>query len=336
MATRLQLALPIDTVHLFDSTVTQTQIDNNTVLGSADDRETLTSFLEDAEGEFREVTNDAMQVSRVGVAGQRETFESATHKLSGHQLTKGTFTGTWTQYLPDEQHIMLDNQRVLPFDSTAGDAVYLYQGLAEDGDGWLEVTDKQGDMWDILDPVEGRFVFSPIEVAEDILTGRPTARGTVPEFIKRIRFAVSYRHGTLGGNRARATATDLDASLSAGQTGTIAVDDGAQFPTGTEAGPIIVAVGSEYMSVVPDPANDQMDIQARGVRNTTDVSHDSGDTVRYTPPAVRKAVAAQAGMALIQSGRYQSFLPDSEDAIDRSDLMDRMQTIWSTTTEVLG
>jgi hypothetical protein len=336
MSTRLALALPIDTALLFDSTITQTQLDNNTVLGSAGDTETLTSYLEDAEDEFRSRTDDTMQISRVGVADKRETFEQTTYKLSGHKLTKGTFTGTWTNYLPEQDSMPLANDNILPFDAAQGDAVYLYEGLAESGSSWREVTDEEGEMWELLDHVGGVFAFSPIDIAETILTGRPTAFGTVPEFLKRMRFAISYRYGGLGGSRGRASATDLDASLTDTQTGTVAVADGSTFPTGTEAGSIVVKINQEYLSVVPDPANDKMDIQARGVRQTTAASHADGDRIQYTPPSVRKAVAARAGMTLVQSGRYQAFLPDSEDAIDRSELHGEMENIWTTTVEALS
>lgn len=336
MADRLSLALPIDTARLFDSTVSQAQIDADTFINSGDDPDTLASMIEDAEGEFRRLTDDAMQISRVGVAGQRETFEQPTYKLSGHQLTKGTFTGTWTDYLPEEKSIMLDHDHLLPFDSAAGDSVYLYHGLAESGNTWEDVTDKEGEMWEIVNPVSGRFMFSPLEIADTILTGRPTARGSVPEFIRRMRFAISYRYGGLGGDRGRATATDLDTSLTDTETGSVAVTDGARFPTGTEGGAITVLVGDEYLSVVPDPANDSMDIKQRGIRGTTKASHSSGDRVQYTPPAVRKAVAARAGMTLVQSGRYRGFLPDTEDDLDSSDVIDELEGIWTTTVGALS
>lgn len=335
MSERLQIALPVDVSRLFDNTVTQTQLTNNTFQGSADDRDTLASYIEDAADEFRALAGDSFRISRVGVGDSRETFEHATYKISGHQLTKGTFSGTWTRYLPDESEIMLEHERILPFDSAQGDAVYLYQGLAESGSSWKDVTSEEADMWELLNPRTGRFVFSPIAVAEDILTGRPTSRGTVPEFIKRIRFAISYRYGGLGGSRGHATTTDLDESLTSSQTGTVDVADGTAFPVGQNGGSIIILIGSEYLEVLPDPGNDQMEILARGVRGTSTASHSDGDTLSYTPPAIRKAVASRAAMALVDSGRYAAFLPDSEDAVDKSEMKDDFQATWSRTVEAL-
>lgn len=336
MSDRLSLAIPIDTARLFDSTTTQPQIDSDIFQGSSDDDDLLASYLEDAADEFRALTDDAMRVSRVGVADKRETFENATYKVSGHKLTKGTFTGTWTDFLPEQQSIMLDNQRVLPFDSAAGDAVYLYQGLAESGDSWEDVTDHEGEMWEIVDHTAGRFAFSPIDIAETVMTGRPTAFGRVPEFLKRMRFAISYRYGGLGGSRGRASETTLDASLTDTQTGTVAVADGTAFPTGNAGGSIIVLIGTEYLEVLPDPANDQMDVLTRGVRGTVGQSHSSGDRLTYTPPSVRKAVASRAAMTLIDSGRHAAWLPSEDDSISKDMMVGDFKETWNRTVEALS
>jgi hypothetical protein len=334
-AQRLDSCLPIDVSKLFDSTVTQTQLDNDTFVGSTDDKDTLASYIEDAAGEFRQQTDVTMQLSRVGVPGNRETFEQTTHKISGHKLTKITFSGVWSDYLPTEKEMVLDNTRLLPFDSSTGDAVYLYKGLDESGNAWEDVTADQGDIWDILDHVGGRFVFSPARIAEEYIDTVSTARGTVPSFLKRIRFAISYRHGAQGGSRQRATSTDLDEDITDTQTGTVSVTDGSGFPTDGGAS-IIVLIDREYVRVVPDPSNNQMEIVERGVRGTDGASHNSGERVQYTPPAVRKAIASRAAMSVIDSGRYQSFLPGEEDSISKGDMMDDFQSTWQTTVDALS
>jgi hypothetical protein len=333
-ANRLETALPIDCARQFDSTVTQTQLDNNTFAGSTDDTDTLASFIEDAAGEFRQRTDVTMQLSRVGVPGNRETFEQPTYKISGHKLTKGTFTGVWTDYLPHEKEIMLNNDRVLPFDTSTGDAVYLYKGLDETTQ-WEDISSDQGDIWDILDHVDGRFVFSPARLAQEYIDTVSAAGGRVPSFLKRIRFAVSYRHGAQGGDRQRATSTDLDGSITDTQTGSVNVTDGSGFPTDGGAS-IIVLIDREYVRVVPDPSNNSMEIVERGVRGTSGASHNDGERVQYTPPAVRKAIAARAAMSVVKSGRYQQFLPNEEDSISKGDMMDGFEQTWQTTIDALS
>jgi hypothetical protein len=332
---RTRLAIPIDIPRTqYDSTVTQTQIDNNVVLGSSDDRDTLASMIEDAEAEFRTRVDADMEIARKGVPGDRPTFEQTTYKISGHKLTKGTFTGTWTDYYPTQQTMLLDEQNVLPFDSAEDDAVYLYKGLDETNP-WEDVTADKGDIWDILDYREGRFTFSPARVAEEYIDTVSTARGTVPSFLKRIRFAVTYRYGSLGGDKSFAGSTSLDASLTQSQTGTVAVTDASRLPT-TLSGDIILLVDREYIRATVDAQNDEIDVLERGVRGTNDTGHSSGDGVSYTPGAVRKAIAARAGVSLAQSGRYQAFVPDADDSLDRSDIISRMQDTWEGTITALS
>lgn len=335
MTTRTNLALPIDVVRLFDSTVSQAQIDADTFQNTGDDEDLLLSFIEDAEDEFHDATNAQMRVGRVGVAGSRETFEQTSYKLSGHKLTKGTFTGVWSDYLPQQRTMYLDNKRILPFDSSEGDQVYIYRGLQDNlGDGWEDVTDARGDMWDILNNRDGEFVFSPIETAEYLMDYHTGAlSGGYPSFLKRMRFAISYRYGGLGGSRDTTSETTLSNSLTDSDTGTVDVADGSGFPGTSE---IIVKIGGEYLSVAPNPATDQMEILARGVRGTSAVAHDADDTVQYTPPAVRKAVASRAAHNLANSSRYQRFLPDNEDDIGKDDMMDNFAETWETTIAALS
>jgi len=50
---RLTLAVPVDVARVFDSTVTQAQINQSTFQNSPDDDDLLASMIEDAEDEFR-------------------------------------------------------------------------------------------------------------------------------------------------------------------------------------------------------------------------------------------------------------------------------------------
>jgi hypothetical protein len=333
--TRTTLALPIDVSRLFDTTVTQAQLNANTFQNSGDDTDLLLSMIEDVEDEFHDATDDTMKLGTVGIPGTRETYEQPAYKISGHKLTKGTFTGVWTEYLPEQKTIPLEKERVLPFDPTEGDEIYIYRGLDDSlGDGWEDVTDERGTMWDILNHREGTLTFSPIETAEYLMDYHVGAvSGSVPSFIKRMRFAISYRYGGLGGSRSTTSETTLAADLADSETGTVGVTDGAGFPGTSE---IIVKIGREYLSVSPNPDTDEMDILERGVRGTDAASHDADDSIQYTPPAVRKAVASRAAQQLVDSSRYGDWLPDTEDDIDKSDMADSFQATWDKTVSALA
>lgn len=334
---RLTHALPLDVARLFDSTVSSAQLTADTFQNSPDDVDLLASMIEDAEAEFHERTDAEMRVGRQGVEGQRESYEQTTSKISGHKLAKGTFSGVWSNYLPEEKEMMLEQGDILPFDSAEGDEVYIYRGLqGNTASRWEDVTDQRGEMWDILDNRSGRFVFSPIETASYVLDSTGGIHGSFPSFLKRMRFAISYRYGALGGNLGRPAQTDLAAGLTDTETGTVAVSDGTGFPSGDDTNAIVVLIGREYLRVVPDPANDQMDIVERGVRGTGGASHSTGDRVQYTPPSVRKAIASRAGMQLVTSGRYSDWLPDTEDSLDKSDVLDQFESTWTQTVEALS
>jgi hypothetical protein len=339
MPDRLSLALPVDIARgFFDSTVTQAQIDADTFQNSGDDPDLMASWIEDAEDEFRQRTDEDFRIGRVGVAGQRETYEHATYELSGHKAYRQDFSHHTFDYDYSEVTIRLDNDRVLPFDSAAGDEVYVYRGLGGDGlaqSPWEDITDDEDEIWAVRNHPDGELAIHPLMLHRALMNryGRLPGGG---QRLQKLRLAVSYRYGALGGDRDRATRTALSASLTDSQTGTVAVDDGARFPTGTDAGSIIVLVDREYMSVVPDPGNDEMDIIERGVRGTTAAAHDSGDSVKYTPPAIRKAVAARAGMQLVSADRYRQFLPDTESDMDAGQVQDEMESVWAATVEAMS
>jgi hypothetical protein len=334
MTDRVTLCLPQDVARAFDTTVRNTTIDADTFQATPDDWDLLVSIIEDVEHEFHTATNDKMKVGTKGQPGSRETYEQATYKLSGHKLTKGTFTGVWTEYLPEQKSIRLDKERILPFDTAEGDQIYIYRGLDDNlSGGWEDVSDEQGTMWDILNHQEGVFTFSPIETAEYLMDYHVGAvSGSVPSFLRHMRFAITYRYGSLGGTRDTTSETSLDATLSATDEGTITVTDGSRFPS---SGQVIVQIGREYLSVKPDPQNDSMDILERAVRGTEAQEHESGANVYYTPPAVRKAVASKAAASLATSSRGQKWLPDNEDDLDKNDIIQNLNQTWQTTIEVL-
>jgi len=332
---RLSLALPIDVVRRFDATVGESQIDANQVLSSADDYDTVASAIEDAEGEFKRMVGLSSRVSREGIPGKRESFEQPTYKTSGHQLTKATFSGVWTDYLPEQQDIRLENDRILPFDTAEDDAVYFYQGL-DANERWTDISDKQGEVWDILDHRNGVFTFDPYALVDEVVGVNIHGISTTPTFLKRFRFAISYRYGLLDRNSAQIGQTDLTNSLTASQTGSVAVADVDILSRGRVSSTAVLRIGPEYVTAEYDRPNGDLDIIERGVRGTEAVDHDSGETVMYVPPEYRKAVASRAAMEIATSMRYSEFLPDADDSMSREEVVAEFEATWTGIVDALG
>jgi len=331
---RLSLALPVDVPRdAFDVTVTQSQINADTFLNTNDgDSEALTGYIAAAEDELRQLTDEDMRISRAGVAGKRETYEQQTYRLSGHQAYRSRFSQFTFDYDFDEVQLNLDNDRVLPFDSAEGDEIYFYRGLG-DSTSWEDLTDDRGDAWDIVDNVDGQLTVEPEQLYRAMFG---SVRRGLRAGLDHLRVNISYRYGGLGGSLSRTAQTTLDTPLSTSDTGPTAVTDGSRLPTSGVGGTIVMKIGGEYLEVDPDPSGNIIDIKARGVRGTTAESHDSGDRVVYTPPAIRKVVAARAGMTLIDTTQYRGFLPNSDAEIDEGDIHDNLGSIWTSTVEALS
>ena len=332
-ADRLSLALPPDVPRdAFDVTVTQAQIDSDTFLNTDDDSEALTGYIAAAEDELRQLTDEDMRISRAGVAGKRETYEQQTYRLPAHQAYRSRFSEFTFDYDFDEVQLNLDNDRVLPFDSTEGDEIYFYRGLGN-STSWENLTDDRGDAWDIVDNVDGQLTVEPEQLYRAMFG---SVRRGLRAGLDHLRVNISYRYGGLGGSLSRTAQTTLNTSLTTSDTGPTAVADGSRLPTSGVGGNIVMKIGGEYLEVDPDPGGDSIDIKARGVRGTTAESHNSGDRVVYTPPAIRKAVVARAGMTLIDTTQFRGFLPDSDAELGEGDIYDNLQSMWQGTVDALS
>jgi len=337
MTGRLTYAIPTDVARQFDSTVSQSIIDADTFQNSPDDVDLLASMIEDAESEFNDDTDSAMKIGRRGVEGNRETYEELSYEFSGHNHFKRNFSGVWTDYSPTEKTILLDRDRVR-FDAAGGDELYVYRGLTGDtsADSWEDITDKKGDLWDIRNNPEGEFVFHPLEIYRSVIGTRQGAGVNGPSQQEEVRFAISYRYGGLGGSRTSTARATLDEDITDTTTGSVDVTDGTVFPTSGGSGAIPVLVGREYLLVDPDPQTDQMTIEDRGVRGSDKTAHSQGDRIQYTPGVVRKGVAARAAMQLVRTGRYSEWLPDAEDTIDKSEVMDDLNSIYTDAVDAVA
>ena len=336
MSDRLTLCLPIDTVRQFDHTVTQEQITDNNFQATPDDRDMLASQIEDAEDEFRQLANVDMRTGRVGVAGRRETYEQITYRVKGHEAFKRSWSRVSGDYRATEFTKDLENDRILPFDPEEGDEAYVYRGLSRSTDEWHNITDERGQTWDIINYGAGIAVFHPLKLERAM-------RATVDGIgiggagrLRELRIAISYRYGGLGGSRKRSSQTVLTDAIDAEEMGTVSVEDGSGFPAGDAPGTIVVLLGSEYVEISPLPETDEMEIVTRGIRGTVAEDHGEGARIQYTPPAIRKAVAARAAMGLIQSGRYSKWLPDTDDDIDKNEMLEELRNTWNTTVEAMG
>jgi hypothetical protein len=331
--TRTTLALPIDVARLFDSTVSTAQISADTFQNTGDDTDLLESMIEDAEDEFHRATDNRMKIGTVGLPGTRETYEQQAYDISGHNAYKRNFSAVFSDYDRDQKTLELDRERILPFDPAAGDEVYIYRGLDEFGESWEDITAEQGESWDILNHRQGVFVFGTELYYESIVGDRGGLSRFSDDELSEVRFAITYRYGGLGGSRSTTAEATLDTSITDTETGSVAITDAAGVPSTSE---VVVKIDREYLSVAFAPDAGTVDILKRGVRGTQAASHDADATIVYTPPAVRKAVSARAAEQLVVSGRYQDWLPDTEDDIDKDGMLEEFSGYWESTVGALS
>jgi len=333
-ADRTTACLPIDVVRLVDATTTQEQITGGTYLGG-DDRETLRSFIEDAENEFKQRTGESYRIGRQGLSGARETYEEVTYKLSGHKQYRRTFSHGTFDYSFREGTVTLGEDRVLPFDTDEGDEIYIYAGLNSD-ERWVDLTGEEGETWDIVNHREGRLAIDPNQLRRNHSWFAGDGLNLSATRQRNVRLAITYRYGSLGGSRQGATTTTLTQQIDDTETGTVSVADGSLVPSGGSSGPVTFRLGEEYVLADPDPAGDAISILERGVRGTSATEHDDGARLNYTPPAIRKAIAARAGMGVLSSGRYQAWAPDTDESFQLDDVRGQLEETYMNTVEAMS
>lgn len=333
---RLGLALPIDVARVFDHTVTQAQIDANTWPGGSDDsQDVLESAIEGAEDEFRTTANLDIGVSRTGIPGEIETYEEVTYKLPGHQAFKRSWSRSARDYRPTEVEKGLGGKRIMPWDTTEGDEARVWRGFGRnEADRWEDISDDHGDTWEIIDYREGKIAIHPIKLHKALSNVHGITHGG--QRLHKVRLRLTYRFGDLGRGRSLVRKSQLDEAITDTDTGATSVVDADVFPATVAGGALILLVGQEYVRANIDRSVGNIDILERGVRGSSASSHSSGDRVQFIPPMVRNAVSARAGMQMIVSGRYDAFLPDSEDVIDKSNMLEEMRSTWDTAVKTFG
>ena len=269
-----------------------TTLDNNELLGTQDDRETLASRIEAVESQWdREAT--PMRAVQIGSGDAPRYFDA-----------KGS---------PWPVKIYLDHMNIAPLDANAGDFIQTRTSR----DTYHDITAEEGTAW-------------TADYEQGVITVyRYPGAGQLPAFHRiRDKFVkINYRIAA-GGDLFNAGETTITESLTDTDTGQVSVADASRLPRSTET---MLLGGSEYVTVSDvDHDADTVSLATRGQRYTPAESHDSGDTLHFCPLDVRDAVAAQTAREIANTELWTEAFFDSGD-IDRASMMEEWQREWDRT-----
>lgn len=284
---------PVDPLRVFDPQLSMSDLESNGYIGSQDDEDRVLAALEDAESEFDSLTRNPQREVRVGVPGEPATFEHQSADLRRNQ---------------NGVKVWLDNTHVTPIDPDEGDSIEIRTGR----DSWRDIT-NESDRWEFNYRDGWVRFFSRLH--------RSMYRQSARDRIIRI----CYRHGALGGDPHSAGQTTLTSGVTSGDS-TAEVDDYARLP---QEGLLLVD-GSEYVSARRG-AGGTLELNARGIRGTTDQDHESGSVVHFCPSDVRKAVAHRAAIELLTYDDWVHQLVDTDHGIQSSMKTDEWKETWEKT-----
>lgn len=277
---RTNYATPLDAIRKVDPTLGRDDLLDDEVTNN-NDEEILLSRIEGAESEFETDTGSAFR--EVTVGGGTGTYVYL-------EARGGNFpVSLYTRHRP-----------VVPLDSSQGDALEIRTGRNT----WDDVTGQEGDQW-VADYRLGKFTVY-----------RMPGIGHLPMLHNfRERFArIRYRYGAAGGRNDWGGQTTITSQLSSGSTSTVGVGDASRLPQG---GHTMLLGGEEYVRVSNvDITNDQVDVDARGLRLTKDRDHPSGTVLHYCPMRVREAVAAWAAHEVIRNDDEIHLLKPTDDSVE--------------------
>lgn len=267
----------------------------------ADERERFATRAAVASQRWDSETRSPLRTVRVGAVNSPETWE--VH--DAHGVRRGP-----------PVIIDLSHSEINPIDASKGDTIEVRTGR----DTWDDITAEEGDEFALVYR-DGqlklfRFLLNQLRFEDQ------------QERLVRL----TYRHGGLGGGRDKGATTRLSSSVSATET-TLPVDDAARLPPA----PAVVMVGesaddAEYVRVTDiDRSTDELTV-TRSVRQSSNVGHDSGDVVQYTPTDVREAVAAKAAELLTLDDDARTSIPDEGQLTSRTARADRFRDEWEETT----
>ena len=286
---------PVDVFRHFNPGLNENTLSANDFIGSGDDRELIMGAIEDASGEFDDLTRRAHRTTRVGSPGAPATYE---------------FQGADMQANRWPVVVELDHDNIHPFDSSKGDSLEIRTGK----DSWTDITDEAGNQF-VLDHRRGRLTLY-----------RRLRRMFWFESPDRRYIRTSYRYGGLGGSRNQGGQTTLTSDIDDTAT-TLDVDDAGRLSSSG-----VLALGNrEYARISSLDYDANTVTVSRGKRGTAAVSHTSGDVVHYCPLSVRNGVAARAAQELVRYDDWTDQLVESGQGIDPQSKIDDWQTTWEAT-----
>lgn len=309
--TRLNYALPEDVLRKADPSVGTDAFGQSFV-----SKERTRARIEAVEDKWEQTTGAVFRSTRAGRAGQPEAYEY--HELEipfqhGHGPRQ---SGMVT--------VNLDHDNVLPFDSANGDAVEIRFSRS---DAWEDITDQEGDRWELINLRDGtlKLYLFPI-YDEDGRDGINIHPGGDEVFLR-----LTYRYGNLGADSRSGGESALGSQLTAGSTGATSVGNAGRLPKGGH--PMVIG-GTEYVYVSGvDTTNDEITIDTRGLRDTTDADHASGAAVQYVPMDVREAVAAKAAAEILRNDDQLDFTIEGSDPVDIMAKTRELEKEWSETID---
>jgi len=287
---------PIDVFRHFNPQLNDNSLSSNAVIGSGDDRELIMGAIEDASGEFDDLTRRAHRTTRVGSPGAPPTYE-----YQGADVYRAN---RW----PVE--VELDHDHILPFDSTEGDSLEIRTGK----DTWQDITGEAGNQF-VVDHRRGC-----------ITLYRRLRRMFWFDAPDRRYIRASYRYGGLGGSRNQGGQTSLTSDITDTDT-TLDVEDASRLQSSG-----VIALGNrEYVRVSSVDYDADTLTVSRGVRGTAAVAHTSGDVVHYCPLSVRNGVAARAAQEMVRYDDWVDQLVENGQGLDPQSKIDDWQSTWEQT-----
>jgi len=272
-----------DVLRRFDPTTDPSDFEQE--LQSRNPKQKYEAAIENKSNEFEQKTGHAWRETRVGSPDAEETYEY--HGEDYDKFRRGV-------------KVWLDHREVLPLDPDKGDSLEVRTGR----NNWRDVTDQAGDRYGANYPEGWIRIYAGF---------RTPARWNREIEDRNIR--VSYRYGSLGGDRGRGGETRLSGSVD-DSGGVLPVEDASRLP----AHGLVTLGGSEYARFSgADHGAEELTGVSRGVRATDAQAHDAGDTVHYCPLPVREAVAAGVACEMITYDDWTDILVDADAGLSHSD-----------------
>ena len=271
----------IDVLRRFDPTLTVSELgDDTSSFVGPDGVQKVEARIQEAGDEFENKTGHAMRERRVGAPGRPDTYEQ--HGIKRHTFRSGA-------------KVWLEHRHVLPIDPAEGDAIEVRVGR----DNWRDITGNEGPRWN-ADYVDGWIR----------LHSRWQATNRWQKDLREHNIRITYRYGSLGGDRGRGGETVLSDDVDDFSAPTVE-NPGRLPPRGT-----VLVGGAEDGEYVQyggiDYNTGQLERFSRGERATSASARDGGTLVHYCPLSVRSAVADKTAVELLTYDDFTNQIGESD------------------------